>query len=210
MFFYSIPVYLVGFGILMLFEPSFGVLPLPFFFHPLDYEAPFEDPWRFFRAMLVPWLVVAAPLAAVCLRLTGRRRLAGAVFCATPPALARDAGRSRRRGSLFYSLPVYLFGFGLLLLFEPSFGVLPLPFFFHPLDYEAPLEDPWAVRAGDGGPVDRDRGAARRGRAAAHAGLDPRGARHRRTCAPPTAKGLSRRRVIRHHAAPAGYARWRR
>jgi len=69
-FFYSIPVYLVGFGVLLLFEPSFGVLPLPFFFHPLDYEAPLEDPWRFFQAMLVPWLVVAAPLAAVCLRLT--------------------------------------------------------------------------------------------------------------------------------------------
>ena len=68
--FYSMPVYLTGFGILLLFEPSFGALPLPFFFHPLDYEAPLENPWNFFRAMLVPWLVVAAPLAAVCLRLT--------------------------------------------------------------------------------------------------------------------------------------------
>ena len=69
-FFYSMPVYLTGFGLLLLFEPSFGFLPLPFFFHPLDYEAPLEDPWSFFQAMLVPWLVVAAPLAAVCLRLT--------------------------------------------------------------------------------------------------------------------------------------------
>jgi peptide/nickel transport system permease protein len=69
-FFYSIPVYLVGLGVLLLFEPTFGAFPLPFFFHPLDYEAPLENPWNFVRAMIVPWLVVAAPLAAVCLRLT--------------------------------------------------------------------------------------------------------------------------------------------
>jgi peptide/nickel transport system permease protein len=69
-FFYSMPVYLTGFGVLLLFEPTFGALPLPFFFHPIDYEAPLDDPWSFFQAMLVPWLVVAAPLAAVCLRLT--------------------------------------------------------------------------------------------------------------------------------------------
>ena len=47
-----------------LFEPSFGVLPLPFCFHPLDYEEPFSDPAAFVRAMVVPWVVVAAPLAA--------------------------------------------------------------------------------------------------------------------------------------------------
>ncbi len=68
--FYSLPAYLFGFGILLLFEPSFGLLPLPYFFHPLDYEAPLEDPWVFVRAMLVPWIVVAAPLAAVVMRLT--------------------------------------------------------------------------------------------------------------------------------------------
>ena len=67
--FYSLPVYLFGFAILLLFEPTFGALPLPFFFHPLDYEAPFADPWAFLRAMVVPWIVVAAPFAAVVLRL---------------------------------------------------------------------------------------------------------------------------------------------
>ena len=41
---------------------------------------------------------------------------------------------------LFYSLPVYLFGFAILLLFEPTLGALPLPFFFHPLDDEALLQ----------------------------------------------------------------------
>ena len=70
MLFYSLPVYLFGFGLLLLFEPSFGAFPMPFFFHPLDYEAPLEDPWAFVRAMVVPWIVVAAPLAAVLMRLT--------------------------------------------------------------------------------------------------------------------------------------------
>ncbi len=68
--FYSMPVYLFGLGLLLLFEPSFGLLPLPYFFHPLDYEAPLEDPWMFARAMVVPWIVVAAPFAAVVMRLT--------------------------------------------------------------------------------------------------------------------------------------------
>jgi ABC-type dipeptide/oligopeptide/nickel transport system permease component len=68
--FYVMPVYLVGFGVLLLFEPSFGAFPLPFFFHPIDYEAPLSNPWDFVRSMVVPWLVVAAPFGAVCLRLT--------------------------------------------------------------------------------------------------------------------------------------------
>jgi ABC-type dipeptide/oligopeptide/nickel transport system permease component len=67
--FYSMPAYLFGFGVLLLFEPSFGVLPLPFFFHPLDYQDPYADPWMFVQAMIVPWIVVAAPFAAVVMRL---------------------------------------------------------------------------------------------------------------------------------------------
>ena len=64
------PAYLFGLGVLLLFEPSFGLLPLPYFFHPLDYEAPLEDPWMFVQAMVVPWIVLAAPFAAVVMRLT--------------------------------------------------------------------------------------------------------------------------------------------
>ena len=67
--FYSLPAYLFGFGVLLLFEPSFGVFPLPYFFHPLDYNEPFEDPWMFVQAMVVPWIVTAAPFAAVVMRL---------------------------------------------------------------------------------------------------------------------------------------------
>jgi peptide/nickel transport system permease protein len=67
--FYSLPVYLFGLGLLLLFDPNFGLLPSPVFFHPQDYEAPLANPWRFFEAMLVPWILVAAPFAAVVMRL---------------------------------------------------------------------------------------------------------------------------------------------
>ena len=66
---YSMPVYLFGFGLLLLFEPTFGLLPSPVFFQPEDYAAPLENPWRFFEAMLVPWILVAAPFGAVVMRL---------------------------------------------------------------------------------------------------------------------------------------------
>ena len=67
---YSTPVYVLGLGLLLLFEPSFGVLPLPVFFEPNRYAPLLEDPWAWLQSMLVPWLVLAAPLGAVCLRLT--------------------------------------------------------------------------------------------------------------------------------------------
>ncbi len=68
--------------------------------------------------------------------------LAAAMFCAARPrTLATHAIETL--ALIFYSMPVYLFGFGLLLLFEPTFGVLPSPVFFHPEDYAAPLSNPW-------------------------------------------------------------------
>jgi peptide/nickel transport system permease protein len=66
---YSMPVYLFALGLLLLFEPAFGVLPSPVFFHPEDYAAPLANPWHFFEAMLVPWILVAAPFGAVVMRL---------------------------------------------------------------------------------------------------------------------------------------------
>ena len=67
---YCTPVYVFGMGLLLLFEPSFGLVHVPVFFHPGDYAPPLEDPWMWLRGMLVPWLILAAPLAAVCLRVT--------------------------------------------------------------------------------------------------------------------------------------------
>jgi peptide/nickel transport system permease protein len=70
MVFLCAPVYVVGFGVLLLFAPPFGLLQLPAFFDPHSYAPPLQDPWDFVRSMLMPWLVVGAPLAAVILRLT--------------------------------------------------------------------------------------------------------------------------------------------
>jgi peptide/nickel transport system permease protein len=71
---YCTPVYVAGLGLLLLFEPTFGVLDAPAvvdrFFDPHAYASPFHSPWDWFRSLLVPWLIVAAPLGAMCLRLT--------------------------------------------------------------------------------------------------------------------------------------------
>ena len=64
------PVYVVGFALLLLFERTFGIWPLPAFFEPGIYAAPGENPWHFLRGMLVPWLVLAAPVAGAALRIT--------------------------------------------------------------------------------------------------------------------------------------------
>jgi peptide/nickel transport system permease protein len=68
--FYCAPVYVIGLGVLLLFHPTFGALPLPYFFDAAPIRAsPLTAPWDWFRSLLVPWLVAAAPLAAMCLRL---------------------------------------------------------------------------------------------------------------------------------------------
>ena len=69
MLFLCAPAYVVGLGVLLLFAPPFGLFELPYFFDPHSYAPPLEDPWDFVRSMLVPWLVVGAPLAAAILRL---------------------------------------------------------------------------------------------------------------------------------------------
>ena len=67
---YCTPVYVLGLGVLLLFHPTFGTLPLPYFFDAAPIRAsPLSSPWDWFRSLLVPWLVAAAPLAAMCLRL---------------------------------------------------------------------------------------------------------------------------------------------
>jgi peptide/nickel transport system permease protein len=67
---YCAPVYVVGLGLLLLFNGVFGVWPIPYFFDalPQGYASPLADPWDWGRAYLVPWLVLAAPLGGVCLR----------------------------------------------------------------------------------------------------------------------------------------------
>jgi peptide/nickel transport system permease protein len=67
---YCAPVYVIGLGLLLLFAPPFGLVELPYFFDPDSYAPPLESPWDFVRSMMLPWIVVAAPLGAAILRLT--------------------------------------------------------------------------------------------------------------------------------------------
>jgi peptide/nickel transport system permease protein len=65
------PIYAVGMATLLLFNDTFGIWKVPYFFEALPtYEQPFQDPWAWFRTMLVPCLLVSAPIAGACLRLT--------------------------------------------------------------------------------------------------------------------------------------------
>ena len=68
--FYCAPVYVVGFTLLLAFSPAYGLISLPYFFDPHSYAPPLEDPWDFVRSMILPWIIVGAPLGASILRLT--------------------------------------------------------------------------------------------------------------------------------------------
>ncbi len=67
---YCAPVYAVGFGLLLVFAPAYGLVEVPYLFDIGSYESPLESPWDFLRSMIVPWIVVGAPLGAAILRLT--------------------------------------------------------------------------------------------------------------------------------------------
>jgi peptide/nickel transport system permease protein len=68
---YCAPVYFVGLALLYLFNPVVGIFHVPGFFDAEPrWASPFTDPWTWLRSLLVPWLVLAAPLAGMCLRLT--------------------------------------------------------------------------------------------------------------------------------------------
>ncbi|MEA2142389.1 MAG: peptide/nickel transport system permease protein [Solirubrobacteraceae bacterium] len=64
------PPFVLGYGLLLLFEPTFGHFRAPLFFDVHVYQPPYENPWNFFRAMLVPWIVAGAPVFAIVLRIT--------------------------------------------------------------------------------------------------------------------------------------------
>jgi peptide/nickel transport system permease protein len=64
------PPFVFGYTLLILFEPAFGKFRAPLFFDVHVYQAPYVNPWDFFRAMAVPWLVAGAPIFAIALRLT--------------------------------------------------------------------------------------------------------------------------------------------
>lgn len=68
-FFIIAPVYWVGLMLILTFNEDFGVIPIPLF-DTNHYEPISENPAAWMQSMVVPWLVIGAPLAAMVLRMT--------------------------------------------------------------------------------------------------------------------------------------------
>ena len=97
---YCAPVYFVGLALLYLFHPVSGTFHVPLFFDAVPrWASPFTDPWTWLRTLLVPWLVLAAPLAGMCLRLTlaQAREIAQEDYVRTAVAKGLSHGRVMRR-----------------------------------------------------------------------------------------------------------------
>jgi peptide/nickel transport system permease protein len=68
---YCTPVFVLGLVLILLFNSTYGVVRIPAFFDAKPaWAEPWTDPWVWFKVLAVPWLVLAAPIAAICLRLT--------------------------------------------------------------------------------------------------------------------------------------------
>jgi peptide/nickel transport system permease protein len=120
---YCAPVYVVGLGLLLLFNRDIGVWPIGNFFdaRPAQFVSPTDNPWDWFRSYLVVWIVVGAPLSAACVRLTARLtidqldadyvRTAYAKGLGEPRVVRRHAARGAYPGvaSLVWgSIPVFV------------------------------------------------------------------------------------------------------
>jgi peptide/nickel transport system permease protein len=70
MILYCSPPYVLGFLVLLAFDPFFGVIPVPLLIDPSRFGKPFPDAPHYIRGMILPWLVCAGPVFAAALRLT--------------------------------------------------------------------------------------------------------------------------------------------
>jgi peptide/nickel transport system permease protein len=138
----SAPVYWFGFIVLTLFAPQSGsLLQIPFVSWYGGYVPFSDDPLRWLQSLWVPWLVLAAPLAAMCHRMT-RAAVAEALdedFIRTARAKGMPEKRVMRCHALRAALPpvVGLVSVNVALmvtnvvLIEPAFR---LPGFFRQAD----------------------------------------------------------------------------
>jgi peptide/nickel transport system permease protein len=102
MFFLCAPVYVVGLSALLLFGVGIAVTGIGFI--PVKY-VPFEEsPVRWLGSMIVPWIVVGLPLAAVCERMmnSSMREVLHEEFIRT----ALSKGISNRRMLRRHAVPV--------------------------------------------------------------------------------------------------------
>jgi peptide/nickel transport system permease protein len=101
----SMPPYLFGFAVLVLFAPKTGyVLKLPFVSDISDYSLESASPAAWVRALWIPCLAVALPIAAQVLRMTeaALREALGEEFIRT----ARAKGIGERRLLARHALPL--------------------------------------------------------------------------------------------------------
>ena len=63
------PVYWVGLMLLVLFAPVGGAIDAPFAIRDGTYVPLADDPKQWLDALIVPWLVLGAPLAGMCVRM---------------------------------------------------------------------------------------------------------------------------------------------
>jgi peptide/nickel transport system permease protein len=63
------PVYWVGLVSILLFSDDIGKLPIPVFGGQGTYAPLTEDPVAWLHGLLLPWIVLALPIAAACLRM---------------------------------------------------------------------------------------------------------------------------------------------
>ena len=66
----SVPVYWLGFMVLVLFAPGQGRWGIPFVTRSDSYRPLTEDPLAWLQSLWVPWVALAIPLAAMCHQLT--------------------------------------------------------------------------------------------------------------------------------------------
>jgi peptide/nickel transport system permease protein len=68
---YCSPVFFTGLFLLFLFNSIYGRVPMPALFDAApQWGQPWSDPWAWLNALLIPWLVLGAPLGAMVMRLT--------------------------------------------------------------------------------------------------------------------------------------------
>src|SRR3954452_8486727 len=97
------PVYWVALFTILLFGKGIGVVVGIGFVDTGIYQPFFSDPIAWFGALLVPWMVVGLPLAAICMRLTlaSMLEVGSAEFVRT----ALGKGLSERRVAIRHTLP---------------------------------------------------------------------------------------------------------
>jgi peptide/nickel transport system permease protein len=136
---YCTPVYVVGLGLLYLFNPDFGRFHVPAFFDSqARWVTPWGEPWDWFRTYLVPWLVLGGPIAGMCLRMTTvtARETAREDYVRTAVAKGvrpRDVLR-RHVGPVSYASTISFVGVSVpLIVFNVVLveRVLGVPGFFH-------------------------------------------------------------------------------